>query len=436
MKNIIWHILRIISSLSMAIIVLLLIAILSFIGTVIEQDQTLDYYQVRYPSSQTAAKFLSWQKIRFLGLDHIYTNWWFISLLLFFFVSLLVCTFSRQLPSLKYSRKWKFLYKDQSLRKFNYYTCMDGVSLSDFIYSLNIKNYYVFHKSNSIYAYKGLIGRITPIFVHISLILTLIGSFIGMIGGFSTQEIIPKSEVSHLQNIIKSGYYSVVPNNLVCRVDDFYVNYYNNNSIQQFFSAVSILNNDGQVIVQKVLSVNKPLKFKGLTFYQTDWQISGLRIKIGNQYTIEKSLNKIINSDNGSIFWVCHLPIDFNHTISIVLSGLDGVISVYDNLGVLIIRTSCKTFNLFYNVPILVEEVIASTGLQIKADPGVNLIYWGFLILMISTLISYLSYSQIWANTTNRFISVGGTTNRASLVFENEISKIYSSYCMLVSVKR
>ena len=181
MKNIIWYMLKVIGSLSMAVVLLLAIAFLSFIGTIIEQDQTVDYYKINYPSDKPIWGILSWEKVKFFGIDHVYTNWWFISLLLCFFLSLTFCTFSRQLPGLKYSRKWKFLHNSQSLKRFSYYNRIDYISLSNFVYLLNKKNYYVFHKRNSIYAYKGLIGRITPIFVHFILILTLIGALISML---------------------------------------------------------------------------------------------------------------------------------------------------------------------------------------------------------------------------------------------------------------
>ena len=46
--------------------------------------------------------------------------------------------------------------------------------------------------------------------------------------------------------------------------------------------------------------------------------------------------------------------------------------------------------------PITLMDILSSTGLEIKADPGIVLIYFGFLFLMISTLISYITYSQIW----------------------------------------
>jgi cytochrome c biogenesis protein len=68
-------------------------------------------------------------------------------------------------------------------------------------------------------------------------------------------------------------------------------------------------------------------------------------------------------------------------------------------------------------------EILSSTGLQIKSDPGIFLIYLGFLFLMLSTLISYITYSQIWVIKDNRKIFIGGTTNRAVFEFELEFFK-------------
>ena len=60
-------------------------------------------------------------------------------------------------------------------------------------------------------------------------------------------------------------------------------------------------------------------------------------------------------------------------------------------------------------------EIIPETGLQIKADPGIPLIYLGFGTLMISTLVSYLSYTQFWLYKEAKKVFVGGETNRAKL---------------------
>ena len=65
-------------------------------------------------------------------------------------------------------------------------------------------------------------------------------------------------------------------------------------------------------------------------------------------------------------------------------------------------------------------DILSSTGLQIKNDPSIPIIYIGFLFLMISTLISYTTYSQIWVFQNKYKIFIGGNTNRATFEFESE----------------
>jgi cytochrome c biogenesis protein len=67
---------------------------------------------------------------------------------------------------------------------------------------------------------------------------------------------------------------------------------------------------------------------------------------------------------------------------------------------------------------------LSSTGLQIKGDPGIPFIYTGFGFLMISTLLSYITYSQIWILQESEKIFVGGNTTRAKFDFELEFLKL------------
>ncbi|NEP51291.1 MAG: cytochrome c biogenesis protein, partial [Moorea sp. SIO3C2] len=68
--------------------------------------------------------------------------------------------------------------------------------------------------------------------------------------------------------------------------------------------------------------------------------------------------------------------------------------------------------------------VIGSTGLQIKADPGIPFVYTGFGLLMLGVLMSYVSHSQIWALEKGDRFYIGGKTNRALVTFERELIEI------------
>jgi cytochrome c biogenesis protein len=69
-------------------------------------------------------------------------------------------------------------------------------------------------------------------------------------------------------------------------------------------------------------------------------------------------------------------------------------------------------------------DVIGSTGLQIKADPGIPLVYTGFGLLMLGVIMSYVSHSQIWALQKDGHFYLGGRTNRAQVTFEREVIEI------------
>ena len=109
--------LRKLASLRLAIGLLFLIGILISIGTVIEQDQPLTFYKNNYPDQSPLFGFFTWRWIIYFGLDHLYSAFWFLSILATFALSLLSCTFTTQLPALKKFRLWQFINKFKKLEK-------------------------------------------------------------------------------------------------------------------------------------------------------------------------------------------------------------------------------------------------------------------------------------------------------------------------------
>nr|YP_010199300.1 Cytochrome c biogenesis protein [Gracilariopsis tenuifrons]UAD89158.1 Cytochrome c biogenesis protein [Gracilariopsis tenuifrons] len=437
MKNIVWHTIKKLSNLNLSIVLLLIIASISIIGTIIEQNQSLLYYQNTYPiESRLPYSIINWKIIILLGLDHIYSNIYFIFLLTIFCCSLISCTFSYQLPSLKNARKWKFLQKTQNIHIKAHFLQIYKKSLSNIIYTLHNHNYYIFHKQNNVYAYKGLSGRIAPIFVHFSIILTLMGSIIGLLGGFTAQEIVPVGETFHIKNIIKSGFNSQIPDNLIGKVKKFNIKYHPDNSIKQFLSAIYLYSNQDQKLIQKNIFVNSPLIFKNITFYQTDWQINSIRLQIGNSKIIQKQLIK--TQLTNKTLWSCQLPINNKKNIILIITKLNDKIAIYNIKGNLLISINFNETIIIDNISLKIIEIMTSTGLQMKTDPGIPIIYTGFMILMISIIISYISYSQIWINSTKEYIELAGFTNRATLSFEEDlinIEEMYSKYFLIDTKK-
>jgi cytochrome c biogenesis protein len=83
-----------------------------------------------------------------------------------------------------------------------------------------------------------------------------------------------------------------------------------------------------------------------------------------------------------------------------------------------------QTIFLEPNKSIQLLEFLTSTGLQIKTDPGIRIVFLAFFLLMVSTYTSFISYSQIWGVDTNSVLTLAGTSNRAILFFQEEFRKL------------
>lgn len=409
---------RLFADLRFSIFILLLISVCSIIGTVIEQDQSIEMYKLNYPLTNPIYGFLSWDRILYFGFDHVYKTWWFLSLIFLFGYSLILCSFLQQLPSLKIARRCQFFRTNQAFYKLNNSTVLTIFSLPKILALIKVRQYSVFQQKNMIYCYKGLIGRIAPIIVHFSMILVLVGTIIGSLFGFKAQEIVPKTENFHIQNLLTNGALSKVPQTST-RINDFWITYTKNKTISQFYSDISILNTKGNEIKRKTVAVNYPFINDGIYYYQTDWNLLGLRFKDMNNRIVEYPLINIFpNQEKIWLTWVGNSQF-LRDGIILLIDNLEGYCSVYNSSGQFLGNIELNE-TLKFDRPITLLEIISSTGLQVKTDPGIPLIYLGFFFLMVSTLMSYITYSQVWIIQRKNQLFIGGNTNRASFDFELE----------------
>jgi cytochrome c biogenesis protein len=412
---------RLLADLRFSIFILLLISFCSIIGTIIEQDQPIEFYKANYPLTNPIFGILSWNQIILLGFDHVYKTWWFLTLIFLLGCSLTLCSFFQQLPVVKIARRCQFLRTSNLFYKFKISTILNSYSFNKILTRIKNERYTIFQQKNIAYCYKGLVGRIAPIIVHFSMILILFGTIISSLFGFKAQEIIPKTENFHIQNILINGPFSIIPKTSV-RINDFWITYTKTKTIAQFYSDLSILNSEGTEKIRKTVFVNYPLIYKGIYYYQTDWNLIGLRFQNLTNQMIEYPLINL--SENQNKIWLTW--VSDNKTLKdgfiIIIDNLEGYCSIYNNLGQFLGNIELNETIKFKETLTLVE-ILSSTGLQMKMDPGIILIYLGFLFLMVSSLISYITYSQIWTIQKNKKIFIGGTTNRATFEFELEFFK-------------
>lgn len=412
---------RVIADLRFAIFILLLVSVCSILGTIIEQDQSIEIYKANYPLTNPVFGILTWDRILRFGLDHVYKTWWFYALLFFFGLSLSTCTILQQFPSLKIARRCQFFRTTSQFYRLKIFTIVKNFSLSQILWQIQQNQYSVFQQKNTLYCYKGLIGRLAPIFVHLSMILVLVGTIFGSLLGFKAQEIVPKTETFHIQNLVTAGQFTVLPN-VSARINDFWITYTKQKTVSQFYSDVSILNNEGNETCRKTISVNSPLIYNGIYYYQTDWSLIGLRFQNSLNEILEYPLlNFSKNSDKIWLTWISTNSSVLEGQI-LIIDNLEGYGSIYSDKGTFLGNIELNEMGPEDSFTLL--EIMSSTGLQMKTDPGIPLIYTGFFFLMISTLVSYTTYSQIWIIQNKQKLFIGGTTNRAFFDFELEFFQI------------
>jgi cytochrome c biogenesis protein len=208
-------------------------------------------------------------------------------------------------------------------------------------------------------------------------------------------------------------------------VNRFWIDYTPQGGINQFYSDLSVLDQQGQAVDQQTIYVNKPLRYRGVTFYQTDWGIAAVQVRLNKSPIFQIPMAQLDTGGKGRIWgtWIPTKP-DLSEGVSLLARDLQGTLLVYDAAGKLVSTVRSGMATEVNGITLKIVDVIGSTGLQIKADPGIPLVYTGFGLLMLGVIMSYVSHSQIWALQKDGRFYLGGRTNRAQVTFEREVIEI------------
>ena len=68
--------------------------------------------------------------------------------------------------------------------------------------------------------------------------------------------------------------------------------------------------------------------------------------------------------------------------------------------------------------------MLPASGLLLKRDPGVPLVYLGFAVLLVGGGLSLVATRQLWAIAADETLSVGGLCNRNLAAFSTELPQL------------
>jgi cytochrome c biogenesis protein len=449
-KNKLWYFFN---SLKLTLGVLITLAVVSIIGTVIEQNQQWPMYVTRYGAT--------WAKvIKTLRLYDMYHAKWFLFLLALLTLNIIVCTFERFPP------KWKSLlkhkpskYDPQSFTRIiencsqNHSVNFSGgksAAKERVLLALKKKKFNVVEYdgdgSFGMYAWKGAIGRLGSDFTHISLLLILLGAIVGSFSGYKDFKIINVGDTV-----------DVPYNEFKVRLDKFWIDYYESGQIRQFNSMLTVVEN-GKDVLTKQIWVNEQLYYKGVRFYQSSYGQSWSKIEeagigivnrktgeaIGEPITIKWDEMRPIPGTKYSMKLVAYsadLGID-EQTKTVFSQSQDPNnpavgLEIYENgKQVKEALLLLKYPGVFKALPTADKDLVLTgyrgimySGVSLNNDPGTNIVWAGSIVMGIGFFFAFFVFHRkVWVNISETGsacqVKFGGIINKNNLLFEKELQDI------------
>lgn len=434
------------SSVTLAITLFVLLAFASIIGTVVQQGEDPGKYIGEY------GERLYWW-FHLFGLTDLYHSWWFTSLLVLLCANSLACVYKR------FPATWRSIIHEKKEFSLNFvqnlknhtqirYSRTIEEAEEQIASVLSHKRYKVdVRKSSegiSIFASKGIWGRVGAHLAHVSVMIILVGALVGGKLGYRNFGMVLEGE----QVYVPQG-------NFYIRLDKFWIDYYENGAVKGFYSKLAVIDNDKEVLT-KTIRVNDPLEYKGIRFYQASYGDAYDRIDRARVAIKEKKTNKVVG--DLVLYWQKEYKVpELNMSLKMVSFVSDFAYSkekkeVYTksaehNNPAVRLEVSNGDGSvlapwLFYNYPDLYEieeskykfELLGYlphkyTGLQVAKDPGVSVVWAGSGLLMFGLLLSlFVFHKRVWIKIQNdggrAVIHIGGNTNKNHFDFEREFGKI------------
>jgi len=459
-KNIIDKVWDFFASVKLAIIIFAFIALTSIIGTILEQQaepaRNIQLLTKIFGESLAPNLYNIFDK---LGFMNMYRSWWFVTLLILFAMNVVICSIDR-LP-----RIWRLVREpmspltDDKLRRFNIHrdTVLKGKpeKVKDTVasalkhigfHSTEIKEEHRFQ----FFAQKGNYSRLGVYITHFSLLIILIGAVIGIFFGFKGHLPLPEGSVS---NVAIKNNNEKLPLGFDIRCDNFDTEFYGRSEMPKEYKSWLTIIKDGKEVLSKSISVNDPLTYEGITFYQANYGFIPERVRMG------LFIIRVVSRDGKAV----DLKLRLGDTFEIPGTDISGRLIDFSpalrldnfttytnqmnnpavhvefsasgkpNFSGWILKRHPETWQLPEGSRVEFIDLwgVEYTGLQVRKDPGVWIVYLGCITISIGLFIAFfMSHRKVWVSVVedknNSRVVVGATANKNRGSLERKIDRMIS----------
>lgn len=464
-KTLIDRIWDLFASIKLAIVIFATLALTSIIGTVIEQNaepaKNIKLLTKLFGQSAAPSLFKVFDSLGFMDMYH---SWWFVAILVFFAANLIICSIDRLPRIMKAVRepikplpeehfkgfgiKKEIVLKDRPEKT--------REEVSDAVRRIMGSKPFEVKEENGfqLYAHTGKYTRLGVYVTHFSILIILIGAVAGIFFGFKGMLNLPEGETSSVAYLRGNQERSL---GFGIRCDDFNVDFYGDTDMpKKYWSKLTIVK-DGKDIMTKVITVNDPLTYEGVTFYQASYGL----IPPGQAAPVVKL--KVTSSDGKTE----NFDLKFGDTFTIPGTSLTGRVEDFspalafdeksgkpftyaehmNNPAVLIsffengapkyrgwiLKRHAETGRLPEGHILEFVDLWGAqyTGLQVRKDPGVWVVYFGCIAMAFGLFMAFfMSHRRIWVrlveerNSTR--VIVGASANKNKQAFETKVNKLIS----------
>jgi cytochrome c biogenesis protein len=428
-------------SLKLTIALLILLALLSIIGTLIAQNASRMEYIQRYGVGL-------YEVLNFFNLFDMYHSWWFSAILLLLVMNLITCS-AHRLPGVfgQISRGPEEL-DDRMLKALPYVEKVkvpNPANREENIQS-SLKKWFKnwgrieTEKTIHLYSEKGKYSRLGVPITHLSILIILTGGIIGSLYGFRGHVEIFEGETVNQIFIRTRDAEKPKPIDFSVRCDDFKITYYdlpgrNERHVKEYTSILSILEG-GKEVLKQTVQVNHPLHYGGLAFYQSTYgAIHDVTLWIQWKGKKEKSSFKVVEGETVRIpntDMVIRL-LKYEHQVHNFGEGGQFVLFKPDQ--------EPQPFWLLKNFPqfdeqrgdgflLSIDGVTEKeyTGLSVTKDPGVWVVWIGCGLMILGLIVSFFfSHQRVWVRIPKGpggEMVLAGSANKNRVAFEKNFSEL------------
>jgi cytochrome c biogenesis protein len=307
---------ELLGSMRFAVSLLTFICVASIIGTVLQQNQTTNAYIDRFGPFwfEFFDAFSIW---------HVYNSWWFLLIMAFLVVSTGLCVLRNAPKMMRDAQSFREYVRVSSLRAFHHKleTQADAPAAVTREYAekwLRSNGYRFKVREDQegvlLAAKKGSANRLGYIFAHVAIVVICVGGLLDSelpvrlqvwLGGKEpiTQNMLisqvpdsgrlsPSNPSFRANMLIPDGGQSsnalvsvddgvlVQPLPFSMKLNQFMVDYYSTGMPKSFKSDVQVTDPDTGETFNRIIEVNEPLRYKGVTVYQSSFDDGGSSLKL------------------------------------------------------------------------------------------------------------------------------------------------------------